>query len=170
MILSKSGSSKARRRLGRAALVCAAAAGALGLTATTAMADASVATFTLAQPDWQAGQSGAGANNLLTGLNFLDDGNLVLYGYDGETDYPLWASGTSGKGVTHLDWSKSGYVKLLDASDNVVCTLGKLNPAPGGHAEVQDDGNFVFYDTNGNATWSTGTYGHRRGNMNYCYT
>ncbi|MGE7435364.1 MULTISPECIES: hypothetical protein [Kitasatospora] len=140
------------------------------MTATTAMADASVATFTLAQPDWQAGGSGAGSNNLLTGLYLLADGNLVLYGYDGEDQYPLWASGTSGKGVTTLDWSKSGYVKLMNSSGHIVCTMGALNPAPGGHAEIRDDGNFVFYDVNGNATWSTGTAGHHRGNMNYCYT
>ncbi|MFJ1709816.1 hypothetical protein [Kitasatospora sp. NPDC088346] len=169
MIFSKSGTSTARGRLWRAALVCTAAAGALGLTGTTAMADTSVATFTLAQPDWQTGQS-AGSNNELTGLYFQADGNLVLYGFDGEVDYPIWASGTNGKGVTRLDWSKSGYVKLLDSSGRIVCTLGALSPAPGGHADVQNDGNFVFYDTDGHATWSTGTYNHRRGNLNYCYT
>ncbi|WP_159401262.1 hypothetical protein [Streptomyces sp. NRRL B-24484] len=138
------------------------ATGAIGVTSGIAMADASVATFTLAQPDWQVGQS-ASANNLQAGLYFLADGNLVLYGFNGESDYPLWASGTSGKGVTHLDWSKSGYVKLLDSAGRIVCTLGALNPAPGGRDELQDDGNFVFYDTSGHATWSTGTYGHRKG-------
>ncbi|WP_371502585.1 hypothetical protein OG871_36035 [Kitasatospora sp. NBC_00374] len=67
--------------------------------------------------------------------------------------------------MTHVDGSRSGYAKLLDASNNVVCTLGKLSPAPGGTVRIQDDGNVVFYDTNGNATWDTGTYGFQQGNL-----
>ncbi|MDH6129084.1 hypothetical protein [Kitasatospora sp. GP82] len=166
MIFSRSAGSKARRRLGHVVLVCAAAAGAIGSTATTATADTPIATFTLNQPDWWLGQTAASGS--VRQLSFLNDGNLVLYGFDGETDYPLWASGTSGKGVTHLDWSQSGYVKLLDSSGNIVCTMGALNPAPGGHAELQDTGDLVFYDVNGNVTWSTDSHSHR--NLNYCYT
>ncbi|MEV6212349.1 hypothetical protein [Kitasatospora sp. NPDC051914] len=169
MTPSKTIGSPAPGRLLRAALVGTAIAGALGLTATTASADASVANFTLAQRDWTPG-SHASADNGMSELTFQADGNLVLYKYTGADAYPVWASGTKGKGVVRVDWSKSGYVKLFNASGGIVCTLGALNPAPGGHAKLKDDGNLVFYNTSGKATWSTGTSGSTRGNLNYCYT
>ncbi|MDH6129083.1 hypothetical protein [Kitasatospora sp. GP82] len=152
----------------RAALVGAAALIAVGLSGAEAMAqDSTAATFTLAQPDWYANTSVSSSS---VTLELLSDGNLVLHTIsDTDGGIRLWASGTGGRGVTHVDWSQSGYAKLLNASNNVVCTLGKLNPAPGGSVRVQDDGNMVFYDTNGNATWSTGT-SNGPGNLNYCYT
>ncbi|HEY3611561.1 MAG TPA: hypothetical protein VGL06_28965 [Pseudonocardiaceae bacterium] len=72
--------------------------------------------------------------------------------------------------MTDLDWSQSGYIKLLNSSGGIVCTVGALSPAPGGVAQVQDDGNFVFYDTSGNPTWATATNGPRQGNLDYCFT
>jgi hypothetical protein len=35
---------------------------------------------------------------------------------------------------------------------------------------LQNDGNFVFYNSSGNATWATGTNGGAQGNTDYCYT
>jgi hypothetical protein len=71
-------------------------------------------------------------------------------------------------GVDRLDWSQDGYIKLMSGS-TVQCTIGKLNSAPGGHAEVQADGNFVFYkNDNQTAAWSSGTGGLSQGTANYC--
>ncbi|GAA2277545.1 hypothetical protein GCM10010430_74290 [Kitasatospora cystarginea] len=162
--------SRLRKTVMRAAVVGAAALTVLGLSSAEAMAldpGTTAATFTLAQPDSYAGEI---ADSTGARLVLQNDGNLVLYTHTGDIDNALWASGTAGKGVTHVDWSRSGYAKLLDSSNNVVCTMGALNPAPGGTVRVQNDGNMVFYGTNGNPTWSTGTYGGQIGNLNYCYT
>ncbi|MFJ8039137.1 hypothetical protein ACIRBX_01320 [Kitasatospora sp. NPDC096147] len=168
MTPSKTARPTARRRLLRAALVGTAITCALGLTATTASAASTVARFTLAEPDWTAGDS-ASADNGMSQLVLQSDGNLVLYKFTGADSYPAWASGTRGKGVVRLGWSQSGYVKLYNSSGGIVCTMGALNPAPGGRAELRSDGNLVFLNTNGKATWSTGT-SSGTGNLNYCYT
>ncbi|MFJ1709817.1 hypothetical protein [Kitasatospora sp. NPDC088346] len=163
-------SSRRRKAAVRAAVVCTAALTAVGLSGADAMAldpGTTAATFTLAQPDSYAGDIASSSG---VRLALRNDGNLVLYTVSDTVGEALWASGTGGRGVTHVDWSRSGYAKLLDGSNNVVCTLGKLNPAPGGTVRLQEDGNMVFYDTSGNATWSTGTYGYQHGNLNYCYT
>ncbi|MEV4613521.1 hypothetical protein AB0K43_13105 [Kitasatospora sp. NPDC049258] len=168
MTPSKSVRSTARRLILRTTLVGTAIACAIGLTATTASATAFVANFTLSQSDWTAGHS-VGADNGMSQLILQSDGNLVLYKFTGADSYPAWASGTGGHGVVRVDWSRSGYVKLLNSSGGIVCTLGALNPAPGGHAELRNDGNLVFLNSSGNATWDTGT-SHGTGNRNYCYT
>ncbi|BFV55419.1 hypothetical protein KCMC57_up05230 [Kitasatospora sp. CMC57] len=168
MTPSKPGRSTARRRILRTALVGTAIACAIGLTATNASAAAFVANFTLSQSDWTAGDS-ASADNGMSQLVLQSDGNLVLYKFTGADSYPVWASGTYGDGVVRVDWSRSGYVKLLNSSGGIVCTLGALNPAPGGHAELRNDGNLVFLNSSGNATWDTGT-SSGIGNRNYCYT
>ncbi len=169
-----------RRRLLRAGVTAIAAATALCLAGTDAMAaDTQAATFTLSQPDWYPGNyavgSGyAGSIHLTTTLTFRSDGNLELIQNDGDQPAVVWASGTANKGVVRMDWSQSGYIKLLNSSGGTVCTMGALNPAPGGHAEVQGDGNLVFYNSSGHATWSTGTSGDRVGapgaNLDYCFT
>lgn len=154
----------------RAALVGTALAAAIGLTATDALADSAVATFTLSQPDWQL-NTYVMENNVYSSLYLQPDGNLVLYKEVNDVGVQaLWASGTNGRGVTHLDWSASGYIKLLNSSGGIVCTIGALSPSPGGRAVIQDDGNFVFYNTSGQATWASGTYRFSQGNLNYCYT
>ncbi|WP_329564359.1 hypothetical protein [Kitasatospora sp. NBC_01266] len=161
---------RVRRAVTKAALVGTAVAAALSLTATganaTVGAGIQTATFTLAQGNWSSNYATYNANN---GYEIIlqTDGNFVLYNGNGTA---LWASGTDGKGVTQLDWSQSGYVKLLNSSNGVVCTLGALSPAPGGQAVLQNDGNFVFYNTAGNATWATNTYNGQQGNLDYCYT
>ncbi|MGC0315055.1 hypothetical protein [Kitasatospora acidiphila] len=164
-----------RRAATKAALVGTAVVAALSLTATEANATVGagvrVAQFTLSQADWSVNDviftTGGGYE-----LTLQSDGNLVLYKtVSGPGQQAIWASGTKGKGVTNVDWSQSGYAKLLNGSGGVVCTLGMLNPAPGGQAVLQNDGNFVFYNTAGNPTWATNTYNNgQMGNLDYCYT
>jgi len=161
-----------RKLLGRALLVGGALVAIFCLTGTAASAAPATvgpgftaASFTLQQADWRCNSI---IRSATVKLVFQCDGNLVLYLLSNNT--PLWATGTYGSGVTDLDWSQSGYLKLLNSSGGTVCTVGALSPAPGGIAQVQNDGNFVFYDTSGNPTWYTATYGPRQGNVDYCYT
>ncbi|GAA1991010.1 hypothetical protein [Kitasatospora viridis] len=126
--------------------------------------------FTLAQADWYPGdymvsiteESGENVELLLQ-----TDGNLVIYNYYGT---PMWASGTNGKGVTHLDWSQSGYAKLLNSGNGVVCTLGALKPSPGGFADLDATGSLDFYDINSNLRWSSGNTDITPSTLDYCYT
>ncbi|MFJ1709815.1 hypothetical protein [Kitasatospora sp. NPDC088346] len=166
MIASRFTGSPLRKTLTRAAMVCTAAAAVVGLTGTNAMAggewDAPAADFTLNQSDWYPGAS---VNSSSVTLVFQGDGNLVLYSNnDGRA---LWASGSYGQGVNHVDWSASGYIKLQHDNDTI-CTIGKLNSAPGGRAVVQSDGNFVFYRADGSAAWSSGTNGLSQRTVDYC--
>ncbi|MEU9079605.1 hypothetical protein [Kitasatospora sp. NPDC048538] len=165
MKLSTFKGSSIRRTASRAALVVGAAATALGLTATAAVADTTAANFTLSQPNWRCGESRISGNTRLT---FQCDGNLVLY-YGGQA---LWASGTYwGNYIpTQVDWSQSGYIILIDDFGHHLCTIGATNSAPGGRARIQDDGNFVFYKTNGGAAWASNTYGAGQGNVDYCHS
>ncbi|BFV61198.1 hypothetical protein KCMC57_up63020 [Kitasatospora sp. CMC57] len=162
-----------RKAVVRTAVVCTAAITVITTSGTEAMAlpaGNTAANFTLPQPDWHAGDY-AGNPDWTAWLTFQSDGNLVLYSRpDQREDQPLWASGTNGMGVTRIIWSQSGYVKLINSSGGIVCTVGALSPAPGGVARLQSDGNFVFYDTNGSSTWASGTSGLAAGNRNYCNT
>ncbi|WP_405015722.1 hypothetical protein OHV05_00425 [Kitasatospora sp. NBC_00070] len=171
MGISQLGGSWLRKAAVRTALVCTAAVTAVTASGTEAMALAggsTAARFTLAQADWYPGASVSAS--YYTRLTFQSDGNLVLYALSDTQDWPLWASGTNGMGVTRVVWSQSGYVRLLNSSGGTVCTLGALSPAPGGTARVQNDGNFVFYDTDGDPTWASSTAGFATGNRNYCNT
>ncbi|MGW4959936.1 hypothetical protein ACWEPL_22185 [Nonomuraea sp. NPDC004186] len=104
-----------------------------------ASADSVAARFTTAQPDWRPGQSTRSAT---VALAFQQNGNLVLV--HRSTGKALWASGTRDRGVVRLVWTNTGFIRLKNAAGNDVCTIGKLKPASGGHASIQDDGNFVF--------------------------
>ncbi|MEV4357940.1 hypothetical protein [Nonomuraea sp. NPDC049625] len=46
--------------------------------------------------------------------------------------------------MVRLVWTNTGFIRLKNAAGNDVCTIVKLKPASGGHASIQDDGNFVF--------------------------
>ncbi|MFE6750221.1 hypothetical protein ACFVGM_30520 [Kitasatospora purpeofusca] len=153
-----------RRALVRTALVGTAVVAAVGLTATAAMAGTpvTVGSFVLAQADWAPGTE---ARNAWYSLKFQTDGNLVLRDPAGNL---LWASGTYNRGVTDLDFSYQGYIALKNSSGATICTLGAANPAPGGVANLQTDGNFVFRNAGGAATWATGTYGGFV-TGNYCF-
>jgi hypothetical protein len=62
-------------------------------------------------------------------------GNLVVY--SDFTGLPLRASGTNGTGVTDLDWSRSGFIRLKNPAGTTICTIGVLHPAPGGVTRVR---------------------------------
>ncbi|MDH6129085.1 hypothetical protein [Kitasatospora sp. GP82] len=166
MTANRTTGSLLRKTVIRAATVCTAAVAVVGLAGTNAMAagdyDSTAAYFTAGQGDWYAGYN---TNSSSVNLVFQSDGNLVLYTNDGSR--ALWASGSYGQGVNHVDWSQSGYIKLQHDNDTI-CTIGKSNPAPGGHAVVQADGNLVFYRADGSAAWSSGTNGLSQGTANYC--
>jgi hypothetical protein len=151
--------------VGSATLVGAATAG----SALAAVgAGTTVAKFTLAQANTTPGtvfSVTASANSQWVDsyeLDFQTDGNLVVYfnvhiqATGANTTTALWATGQNSN-VKLLDWSQSGYLKLESAYGITLCTLGASNPAPGGVAQLQQDGNFVFYTTGGTATWATGT-------------
>ncbi|WP_371502583.1 hypothetical protein OG871_36030 [Kitasatospora sp. NBC_00374] len=81
----------------RAAVVCAAALAAVGLSGAEAMAldpGTTAATFTLAQPDSYAGDIGASST---VRLALRGDGNLMLYTVNDTVGDLLWASGTGGR-------------------------------------------------------------------------
>ncbi|WP_327067733.1 ricin-type beta-trefoil lectin domain protein [Kitasatospora sp. NBC_01302] len=88
------------------------------------------------------------------------DGNLVLYAL--KTGQALWASGTYGKVGPHPQADMSGWGNL-EISDAASPGQPVWSPTtgyrPGAHAVVQDDCNFVVYDGNNQAVWSTQTYG-----------
>ncbi len=164
--LPKTGTSL-RRTLTVAAMVAAATA----LTVTTASADTRCAYFTTSQPDWAPGTTwGSWPNGGYVGPNavyidFQTDGNLVLR--NGRTGNAVWASGTWGTGVTRLDWSASASgIVLYKYDGSIECTIAGYN-ASGGWAQVQDDGNFVFYNSSGAAEWAT-SWGWGTSQFNYC--
>jgi hypothetical protein len=162
------------RTLARAATFCGIVAATTGLLVTTASADTTCAYFLTSQPDWSA------ANNTSWGswplgsawgpssiyIRFQSDGNLVVYRQSDNA--VMWASGTYGIGVTDLDWSSAaGGILLKNAKGSVICQVG--SGASTGHAEVQNDGNFVFYNDIGEATWSIwGTPNPAPYTRNYC--
>lgn len=82
------------------------------------------------------------------------DGNLVLYG---PAYHVLWNIGTQGHSGTYLNLQYGGNLILYEPgniplwTDNVSATAG--------NATLQNDGNFVEYDSNGLAVWSSGTSG-----------
>ena len=157
------------RAVQRSLAVCGIGAAVFGLTAGNAFAVTTtvVASFTLNQGDW-GGSSGY--DNGVVSLVFQSDGNLVLY--RDSDNVALWASHTESGDpavrATDLDWSQSGYIKLKNSAGSVICTVGAGDPAPGGVADIQSDGNFVFYNTSGAATWASNTAGLTQGSRTYC--
>ncbi|MFI9326526.1 hypothetical protein ACIGZJ_03155 [Kitasatospora sp. NPDC052868] len=143
----------------RIAAVGAATIVAAGLTfavsPSASAADQSKA-LVLSTPDWYPNDYVSMSSNWVH-LKFQSDGNLVLYrNWDGAV---LWASGTSGWGLTRLSWSATGYIKLYKGNA-LACTIGDV-AAPGGRVAVQDDGNLVIYKSNGAAVWDTGTWNNQ---------
>jgi hypothetical protein len=139
-----------KSKAAKAGVIAALSATGLFLSTTNAFADTQAATFTASQPDWGPGTT-VYSNSIH--LTFQDDGNLVIY--SNSTGQALWASGTWGTGVDRLDWSAGDQAIDLYVGNNA-WPLCKIAGYSGSYrAMVQDDGNFVFYDRNGNATWAT---------------
>jgi hypothetical protein len=108
-----------------------------------------------------------------TFLTMQSDGNLVLYFAPfGESVWAkqIWASNTAGHPGAYAVMRNDG--NLVVHSPSPVCleippfakictsTLWESNTSGSGvQAAVQNDGNFVIYDANGNALWASGTNG-----------
>lgn len=86
-------------------------------------------------------------------LTYQTDGNLVLYKGG---NAPLWASGTSGKGVGRTVMQSDGNLVIYNASNQALWASG-TSGNPGSKLVVQDDGNAVIYRSNGSAAWATNT-------------
>jgi hypothetical protein len=149
-------------KLAKGGTVAALAAFGLFVSAADASADTRCAYFVTSQPDWQAASNTTWGSWPLSGqpgpnsiyIKFQSDGNLVVY--RARDNAVMWASGTWNDGVVSLDWSAStGGIKLMRADGVNACTIRGDNGASGGWAQVQDDGNFVFYKSNGAADFST---------------
>ena len=110
------------------------------------------------------GQQLLGANNEKlfspSGEYFLvmqSDGNLVLYkvgtGATGEnSNKPLWASQTNGKGGVVAKMQGDGNFVVYTA-DNHPVWASNTNGEGNSFVRMQDDGNLVIY----HAIWATGT-------------
>ncbi|OKI99998.1 hypothetical protein AMK19_30015 [Kitasatospora sp. CB01950] len=87
------------------------------------------------------------------------DGNLVLYRKrDGAA---LWSSGTWNRGSSMLVLSESQWNPALFLRDNAQRVTWSISVKGSSDLRgvVQDDGNFVIYNSAGAALWSTGTWG-----------
>jgi len=100
------------------------------------------------------------------------DGNLVLYN---SVDAPLWASGTDGSGAAYACMQRNGefVIETDDLPPRRVWASNSLNHCQGPYkVAMQDDGNFVQYDTNGTPVWCTrtdgGQQGCRSGGVDHC--
>ena len=150
---------RGRTKLARAVTVCGIAAAATTLAVTSASADTICAYFSTSQPDWSAKNNTTWGSWVLSQgptynsiyIDFRADGDLLVIRQRDKA--VMWASGTSNIGVTDLDWSSAaGGILLKNAKGSVICQIG--GGASTGHAQVQEDGNFVFYNDLNEATWS----------------
>ncbi|WP_370222110.1 hypothetical protein [Kitasatospora sp. MAP12-22] len=151
-----------KHKLAKTSAIAALMAIGLFASSTNAFADEVCANFTTAQSDWYSGNNtsfgswplGSPWTPTSIYIKFQSDGNLVIHRQqDGAV---MWASGTWGHGVTDLDWSQSaGGILLRHSNGSIACQIG--SGASGGHAQVQEDGNFVFYAPDGHPTWASGT-------------
>ena len=96
------------------------------------------------------------------------DGNLVLYTNHKTThNQALWASESSGKGSLPYTLFMQPDMNLVvyDISNTAIWStdvyIGKGVHVwtTGGHAKLQDDGNFVVYDGHDKVMWESGTSG-----------
>jgi hypothetical protein len=90
-------------------------------------------------------------------LTMQPDGNLVVY-YSYSHSYPLWASGTNGRGGYSAVMQTDGNLVVYTASNSAVWAAGTYGHG-GANLFLQDDGNLVIYDSNGKALWSSHTWG-----------
>ena len=93
-----------------------------------------------------------------------DDGNLVLQTKEGKA---LWASDTAKKGSAPYRLKLQAHdmhLVIYDKDDTAIFATGtyikKDNEwTAGGHAKLEDDGNFVVRDGANKVMWDTGTSG-----------
>ena len=97
-------------------------------------------------------------------LLMQDDGNLVLQTKEGKA---LWASDTAGKGSAPYRLKLQDHdmhLVIYDKDTTAIFATGtyieKDNEwKAGGHAKLEDDGNFVVRDGSNKVMWDTGTSG-----------
>jgi len=170
------GDEKRHSRKRRLAALGASVAGAMALvigTGTNAFAVNQVEAFSSATPDWSCGQA---VESWTMELVFQCDGNLVLYRLSDY--YPVWATGTNGKGITRVDFSASAGAIVLYKGSTSFCAVGafqwdgvhNVSEAVGGYADVQDDGNFVIYNISNKAVWASGTTNNHVGSREDCHS
>jgi hypothetical protein len=83
-------------------------------------------------------------------LVFQNDGDLVLYHHV----TPIWASHTRGLGGARVKMCEDGNLKMTSASGDVLWSTG--TKSPGAMAVLEDNGNFVVYDAEGDrALWGS---------------
>ena len=104
------------------------------------------------------------SSNGLYQARMQSDGNLVVY----KGNDAIWASNTVGKGNAPYTMSLQGldnHMVVYDKDLKFVWGTGAYfdkmnnNVVDGGYAIMQDDGNFVVYNGNGDPLWNSGTTG-----------
>jgi hypothetical protein len=88
-------------------------------------------------------------------LRLQGDGNLVLYGPDGQ---PLWATGTDGQEVGTAPMQDDGNLVLYSPGGDPVWASDTFGNG-GAYLVLQDDGNLVIYAADGSPLWATNTSG-----------
>ena len=102
----------------------------------------------------QIGQSLTSSNGFYT-FSLQGDGNLEII-CDGNK---IWESNTKGKDIDALYITKGG-LALYETNKTVAWTGGAWKRDTGPETIImQNDGNFVMYDKNGNTQWDLGTVG-----------
>ena len=102
----------------------------------------------------QIGQNLTSSSGFYT-FSLQEDGNLEII-CDGNK---IWESNTKGKDIDALYIAKGG-LALYDTNKTVAWTGGAWKRDTGPETIImQNDGNFVMYDKNGNAQWDLGTIG-----------
>jgi len=100
----------------------------------------------------QANESLGSPNGQLS-LILQEDGNLVLYGQNGQA---LWASGTDGQDVARATMQDDGNLVLYSSGGDAVWASNTFGN-DGAYLVLQDDGNLVIYGADGSPLWATNT-------------
>ena len=122
----------------------------------------------LSRPDTLLGGQRITSNNGNYYLTMQTDGNLVHYSvasFNGRgRDFPLWASGTNGKGSGpyRAVMRDDGYLTIYDNNNSQIWQNPKNGPGVGPfNVVMQDDGNMVIYDSNNFVVIASNTNGQR---------
>jgi CHAP domain len=93
------------------------------------------------------------SNNQCFRLDAQTDGNLVLYNVPAQK--AIWNSGTNGRSVKHTVFQNDGNLVIYDTNNSPIWNTGPRAGAT--RFTVQDDGNFVMYNSQGQALAATNT-------------
>jgi hypothetical protein len=111
---------------------------------------------------WQTGTAGLGVTQMV----MQPDGNLVVY----SGSKAVWSSGTWTHHAAFLSVRNDGNLEISQGTTPIwttgtaqqtALTVGQHTFSPNGqyYLVLQGDGNLVEYNSQGNALWSTGTWG-----------